>query len=313
MQNIINKVYVINLKRRPDRWDMIKKHFENTGLELNRIDAVDGSLLTEKEVKNITTPLSFQLASNGMIGCWQSHVNIWKKIVDNNEDRVLILEDDAFPTKYFDKLEEYWALVPDEWDIVYLGCLGSSNIDRALNEKKIFTPTVPLATHAYILSNVGAQKLVNSGVFDKTKLHVDWALSSFFLKNKDMKIYVFNKDLIKQTMETLNSDNQNKSHPIIVKLTDFEVCGQNISNPLFGDLLFIRKLGFSVTIYFLFLIIISVIFMKCASKKTNKDFLFAIIILYITETCLSPKYIKQNGMELILIIASSLVSSLLLK
>lgn len=49
----INEVYVINLQSRPDRWNEINDNFKDTGLHLQRWNAVNGKDISEEHVKNI--------------------------------------------------------------------------------------------------------------------------------------------------------------------------------------------------------------------------------------------------------------------
>ena len=99
----INKIYVINLKHNKNKWKEIQKAFKNTPLKLNRFDAIYGKNLTDEEIKKVTTNFCYYFCSPGMIGCWLSHYKIWQQIIKNNEDNVLILEDDAYPTENFNK------------------------------------------------------------------------------------------------------------------------------------------------------------------------------------------------------------------
>ena len=86
--NIIDKVFVINLKKRTDRWKQINKSFKNTGLNLNRWDAINGKDLSEEFIKNNTSNLCNYFCSASMIGCWLSHYTLWKHIVEKKLDNV---------------------------------------------------------------------------------------------------------------------------------------------------------------------------------------------------------------------------------
>ena len=78
-------IQVINLERRPDRLARISAELQRAGLSFETQVAVDGQL----------EPHEPKFISKGAIGCWKSHVNSMRRIVEANVPFGLILEDDA--------------------------------------------------------------------------------------------------------------------------------------------------------------------------------------------------------------------------
>jgi GR25 family glycosyltransferase involved in LPS biosynthesis len=78
-------VQVINLERRPDRLARISAQLEKAGFNFEVQVAVDGQLETHEP----------KFLSKGAIGCWKSHVNAMRRIVESSASFGLILEDDA--------------------------------------------------------------------------------------------------------------------------------------------------------------------------------------------------------------------------
>lgn len=78
-------IQVINLARRPDRLSLVSSELRRAGLAATTQIAVDGQL--EKQQS--------EFLSNGEIGCWKSHINAMRKLVDTRAKFSLILEDDA--------------------------------------------------------------------------------------------------------------------------------------------------------------------------------------------------------------------------
>ena len=102
------KVFVINLDRSEDRW----AHYENTDyIRWSATDGkdIEGDILT----RMISTHNIKEHNHRGKCGCFLSHVRLWKYIIDNKIDDVLILEDDA------EKIREIPNLPKDS--ITYLG------------------------------------------------------------------------------------------------------------------------------------------------------------------------------------------------
>ena len=78
-------VQVINLERRPDRLARMRAELEKAGLNFEVQVAVDGQLETHEP----------KFLSKGAIGCWKSHLNAMRRIIEAKAPFGLILEDDA--------------------------------------------------------------------------------------------------------------------------------------------------------------------------------------------------------------------------
>ena len=91
------KIYVINLKKRPDRLKYISDQLDKMGLEFERFEAIDGADLVRPhplfDEKRFLLDQKKHIVS-GEIGCALSHREIWKKIIEEGLPRALILEDD---------------------------------------------------------------------------------------------------------------------------------------------------------------------------------------------------------------------------
>jgi glycosyl transferase, family 25 len=93
-------VYVINLDRSPHRFEHMQKIFQPTGFQIERIKAVDGNQLTEKQIRVLVDQdfyahflKGFHLGK-GAIGCSLSHIKTWKKFLQSKHAFALICEDD---------------------------------------------------------------------------------------------------------------------------------------------------------------------------------------------------------------------------
>ena len=107
-------IQVINLERRPDRLARISAELQRAGLSFETQVAVDGQLETH-EPKFLT---------KGAIGCWKSHVNSMRRIVEAKAQFGLILEDDATlsPVVNYEFLSEMTELMKrNNLDILQIG------------------------------------------------------------------------------------------------------------------------------------------------------------------------------------------------
>lgn len=113
-----------------------------------------------KAKHNITVDIN-----SGELACYISHLRIYKEIVKKQLDNMLILEDDAKATKWYDSnvirynLKELNTLDP-EWDILYLGVCWDICSNRTPVNNNFVRTFYPGCTHAYIVSKKGAVALL---------------------------------------------------------------------------------------------------------------------------------------------------------
>lgn len=309
----IEHIFVINLKNRTDRWKIIQNDFKNTNFKLQRWDATYGKNLSEKEIINTTSNFCNNFCSYGMIGCWLSHYKLWKYIVKNNLNNVLILEDDAKPTKNFMvKLNKIMAIIPKNYDLVYWGCTGSCDdifdvtIDLILNRKnknaiingkkidELMIPSMPLGTHAYLISNSGARKLLSYDELKKVRYHIDQGLSMYVYNNdKDFNMYAVRDPLIMQssTNDISSSDLLVNEHPILnYFLSKIRVSGNySLDYVMSVQILHIRKFNINVTSFTIFFSLISFLIGMFGSIDMMRNYMYSMILLNVMEVLIRKK------------------------
>jgi GR25 family glycosyltransferase involved in LPS biosynthesis len=176
-QNIENfsfdklKLYLINLEHRKDRFDITNNLLNNYDfINVIRYSAINGKNISKDKLIEIIEPSAMKSIldnyrkehyelSYGAVGCYLSHINIWKKLEIDNLDYVIIFEDDALPNfSYTDLKEIIEKYIPNDWDMILFG--GIYNNCNVINDyvKKIQTF---YEMHAYIINKKGASKLLS--------------------------------------------------------------------------------------------------------------------------------------------------------
>jgi GR25 family glycosyltransferase involved in LPS biosynthesis len=181
----ITCTYVINLKKDVERKEFIKNHFKEHDISFNIFEGVNGleldleKLKTEKTLKDKERPLT-----KGEIGCYLSHVEIWKKFLSSDKKYCLIFEDDVklcddFKNKINTTLTELDKnnsnTDNDIIDAIYLNgemscklffgdyeCNKNVIQNNMTNIKKPFR--LGYGMYGYIISREGAKKILNYGI-----------------------------------------------------------------------------------------------------------------------------------------------------
>ena len=152
-----DKIYCINLDKRTDRWTEFQRDVLE-GLELDkgkfeRISAID------------TCMLDFEYS--GAIGCSLSHLKIWKDMIDNGYDSVLIFEDDFKPLKSAKEFKYIMSELYKNHPNFTVCCLGWHSKDYSVffNRDDIFSFANGIAsTSSYIISQKQAKLMYNAVV-----------------------------------------------------------------------------------------------------------------------------------------------------
>ena len=98
-------VYAINLERSRDRWDRLKCNADAFSVELRRVEAVEGKLLSSDELVDFDE-VGFRrwhgkIALPAEIGCYFSHIRALEIIANAPESFAVIVEDDVVFTPAF--------------------------------------------------------------------------------------------------------------------------------------------------------------------------------------------------------------------
>ncbi len=173
------KIYCINLNKRPDRWEEVQGEFKKHSIDVERFAAIEGN------PNNTSTKIAM-----GHVGCVLSHYNIVKEAKEKDLDQVLIFEDDVVFIKGLqEKFEEIISQVPDDWDMLYFG--GNHNgiplemiTDNVAKVEKTYT------THAYAIRKPVYDVVLK--MFPKLKHEVDVMYS---LLQSSFNCYVFRPHL----------------------------------------------------------------------------------------------------------------------
>ena len=156
-QSDIEKTFVINLHDKLSRW----KCFDELELGIERIEAVDtrrNGFAFEKFGLKLDPPdkiTKLYFSKNlGAVGCYLSHYVFWKKVVDEDLEYALVLEDDALVGDVKNLLES--DIIPTHFDGVDKPKLVQFNKRTELDK----LPWWFDGTESYAINNKAARSLI---------------------------------------------------------------------------------------------------------------------------------------------------------
>jgi hypothetical protein len=197
LKNYFDRVVVVNLKRRPDRLACFMAAVRESNWPFKQpvvFAAVDG---------NMAPPPDEWKSGAGAWGCMRSHLRILEQAMMDGVDKLLILEDDAcFTDQFPQKVAEFLAVVPDDWDQLMLGGQHvNTNGNPKLVKPGVYRCTDCERTHCYAIRGEFLRKLYQrwAGVGEFSgEVHCDWIMG----RNPEMqcqhKVYAPERFLVGQ-------------------------------------------------------------------------------------------------------------------
>lgn len=188
----LDKIFCINLERRPDRRESTEAVCKQLGITPVFFNAVDGQSMNLVH-DNGKTP--------GMLGCYLSHFMLLQHCLLSGYEKVLILEDDIeiiLGGKAL--LSHALPSLPKDWQFAYLGYTHLP--DQRGKEKKVndywCVPAGCWGTQAYMINGREAMEIIYNAL-KKPKAQIDIDLSYTILPRSGLKYYGITPSCLRQT------------------------------------------------------------------------------------------------------------------
>ncbi|KAG7317313.1 hypothetical protein KOW79_019611 [Hemibagrus wyckioides] len=192
-----DEVFMINLQRRTDRRERMLRALRLQGIDCKIVPAVDGKAMNVSEIHSMgihmlpgySDPYHGRPLTKGELGCFLSHYNIWKEIVERGLKTSLVIEDDLrFEIFFRRRLKNLMSEVESEgldWDLIYIGRkrMQVDHPEKAVpNIHNLVEADYSYWTLGYMMSLQGAKKLLKAEPLSKM-MPVDEFLPVMFNKH----------------------------------------------------------------------------------------------------------------------------------
>jgi GR25 family glycosyltransferase involved in LPS biosynthesis len=166
--------YIINLDRSKERYEYVKPNVDRLGIPSERISAVEGQALSDKEINEIVDMQTYfdflgHFPKKGTIGCSLSHIKAWKALLDSPFEYAVIFEDDV----RFDPLKLHSVIaelikIDQDWDITIfeVNHRGLPLMIKSLTDGQKLVIYLAEVSHtgAYMLNRKAAKKLLEKSL-----------------------------------------------------------------------------------------------------------------------------------------------------
>jgi GR25 family glycosyltransferase involved in LPS biosynthesis len=186
-------VFAINLNHRTDRWNALTHRFRAVGVDrIVRAPAVEGAKITDETLSLLlgdaatgvnALPESHLSLTRPAVGCFLSHLSVWKWVAESGLPLVMVMEDDANPTSDFDASQFARALQsqPDN-GILFPGCIVMGGLAETRQQNGLVRVYYFNGTFAYVVSAQTCAYLLRHML--PMRMHVDHQLSHLLLERR---------------------------------------------------------------------------------------------------------------------------------
>lgn len=202
-------IYVIHMSSNTRRWASFSRRIRECDLDQQKMSVFEGvngsevplaQHLTSKALQEVlrNERMKFRQKhyelTRGAVGCFLSHVGVWRDFLNGPYDAALVLEDDAVPQPFVARAIQTMTM-PASTDILLLGhfcnTCSSSMCGDLLQVKRFF------GLQGYIITRQGAEKILKEKDIRWIGKQIDSVLSDL-ASDGTINIYATNEQLIVQ-------------------------------------------------------------------------------------------------------------------
>jgi len=205
--DFFDKTYCINLDRRPDRWNECVVEFEKNNLtNINRFKGLDGKELNQAS-SGFMTPSRLALVL--------TNIQILEGAIQNDYNSILILEDDVEFKKQVGDMDEYFNMLPKDWDMLYFG--GNHNTHMGINPPEIINKKVCKLHYTFSTHCVAINKKSFNVILERLK-KCDNALDVIYAElQKSLNVYSFYPVIATQRVSFSDIENKVTDYKWLIK------------------------------------------------------------------------------------------------
>ncbi len=224
-------IYVVNLKKREDRREQMKKKIEKVGIKTyNFFEAVNGKELELIPELCLLFERNDFYNKKGVIGCALSHIHLWNKLImDKENDFYVIFEDDIRFCPNFNKHLDSACKLFVKHKLEHLA-LGEYHSEKTFPSFTFNLEVYPKdlykewnLTFAYIISKEAAKKAINYINSCSVKCAIDNPQAfGYILKYSGLNAKLIHCDIVNEYGSDIQSSSVNDSFDFsIYKENDF--------------------------------------------------------------------------------------------
>lgn len=195
------RAFCLTLPEQPERSKRADEHFQERGLAVQFVCAVNGHLtgLKSSHPYEHDHPGTGYVIGPATIGIYLSHYIAWSIAAASPDESTLIFEDDVILCPDFKaKLNKVLLDAPLDWDMLFLGSCCTDGHPKEHKGGDVYSIQWPQCLHAYVINKTAAYTLTRNCRDVYAPVDCFLALNKFF----GLKVYT----VLPRLAEQLNTN-----------------------------------------------------------------------------------------------------------
>ena len=196
------RTFVLTVRRQIKRFDDTVKHLDEQGIKWERFDGVDNQICRLQSKDTFDFDRAGERLESKHVAATLTHYLLWKVMQYQPDDSFVALEFDVrFVEGWQQAYHSAMALLPEDWDLVYLGscCCKDRETTPITNffinkSTNLFSVKYPLCGHAIMYRKKSLETLLD--VHQKINMPLDIAM--YHMSLPKLKVYTILPRIVDQ-------------------------------------------------------------------------------------------------------------------
>ncbi len=180
------RTFVLTVRRQIRRFDDTVAHLDSLGVKWERFDGMDNTITKLIPVETFDFDRAGDKIGPKHVAATLTHYLLWKVMQYQPDDSFIALEFDVrFVDDWQDKFHQAMSVLPDDWDIVYLGSCCCKGRNTSLIGNNLYVVEYPLCGHACLYRKKCLETLLD--IHQRISMPLDIAMLNWSLPK--LKVY----------------------------------------------------------------------------------------------------------------------------
>jgi len=195
------RTFVLTVRRQIKRFDETVKHLDEQGIKWERFDGFDNQITRLQAMDTFDMDRAGERLQAKHVAATLTHYLLWGMMAYQPDESFVALEFDVRFVPYWEnQFHKAMEILPDDWDIVYLGsccCKGRESypVDSGkYAETNLYDVRYPLCGHAIMYRKKCLETLLT--IHQKINMPLDIAM--FHLSLPKLRVYTILPSIVEQ-------------------------------------------------------------------------------------------------------------------
>lgn len=190
------KTFVLTVRREIKRFNDTVKHLDEQGIKWERFDGFDNRITRLQAMETFDLDRAGERLEAKHVAATLTHTLLWKVMQYQPDESFVALEFDVrFVEGWKEQFDQAMAVLPDDWDLVYLGsCCCEGREKYRVGNSNLYDLRYPLCGHAIMYRKKCLETLLT--IHQKINMPLDIAM--YHMSLPKLRVYTILPRIVEQ-------------------------------------------------------------------------------------------------------------------